>query len=351
MSGRQGPCASAPRPGAGFTLDSGGVPRQDNRVVTGTRNRRSLTGAFPVGGRLFPGLRARDTKAGFTLIELLVVIAIIAILAAMLLPALSRAKDRAQGAGCLSNTKQIGFAINMYAGDQEDFFPLIDPSWTGGPFVNAHGKPCGGEWNLSSGKPNTIAPLLHAYAPNSKVWVCPRRKRGLTYKSEPGTWDPSITGFLSYGFNELGVFGRANPADSYHLLKFKGSTAAKPTEMVAITDASGSNDPGECYPGGGDNDFKGDAAWLDEVWALLSGSGAPVDGKNHRLQTAYGKHNKRVNVVYVDGHAAASLPSRLTWGQFYGVFDSGAALPNSTRAGTAISKAAYDAVEWSKKPE
>jgi hypothetical protein len=42
-------------------------------------------------------------------------------------------------------------------------------------------------------------------------------------------------------------------------------------------------------------------------------------GKNHRLQTAYAKHNKRV--IYVDGHAATSLPSKLTWGQFYGIFD------------------------------
>src|SRR5712692_3081562 len=84
------------------------------------------------------GSRHTRIHQGFTLIELLVVIAIIAILAAMLLPALARAKVKAQAVRCVSNQKQQYLGYHMYADDNREFLPVHGDWGTVGGFIRSN---------------------------------------------------------------------------------------------------------------------------------------------------------------------------------------------------------------------
>src|SRR5437773_5196359 len=92
-------------------------------MTRGPPFRRWPSAVRATGGSMFRSC-VRRRSAGFTLIELLVVIAIIAILAAILFPVFAQAREKARAATCISNSKQIGLALMMYAQDYDEMLPI-----------------------------------------------------------------------------------------------------------------------------------------------------------------------------------------------------------------------------------
>jgi prepilin-type N-terminal cleavage/methylation domain-containing protein len=190
------------------------------------------------------GRRSKSFSYGFTLIELLVVIAIIAILAAMLLPALAKAKSRAVQIKCLSNLKQINLGMTMYCGDNRDKTP-------GANSVHSMRYPGPGEaqseviwwWYKELVKPYLGIPIataasgLYRYPPttgtNSAVFACPMDRGWKAYGYPMPHHDNPDLDYGSYVFNSCDNSG--NP-QSNTLLNIPLSNVKHPTRTWMISE-------------------------------------------------------------------------------------------------------------------
>jgi prepilin-type N-terminal cleavage/methylation domain-containing protein/prepilin-type processing-associated H-X9-DG protein len=233
-------------------------------------------------------------RAGFTLIELLVVIAIIAILAALLLPALAKAKEKVKTTQCLSNMKQLQLCWQMYLDDNNDRLPLNGAAPVPGPFGN--GLP--NSWIEGGGQTDPALPyiakgVLYPYNKAVTLYACPANTRKLTYPADapnghPLAWEGPQARTVSINY-PLGGFTSAEPGGGVLLngvrsvLKYNQMTPPnpRPNQMIVFVD---------------ENEFS-----VDDGDFAIAVVGGPHDGSWWNLPGS--RHSKGTTWSFADGHA------------------------------------------------
>jgi prepilin-type N-terminal cleavage/methylation domain-containing protein/prepilin-type processing-associated H-X9-DG protein len=211
---------------------------------------------------------SKPERRAFTLLELLVVIAIIALLAALLLPALSRARQQAGAATCANNLRQLGLAFVLYCEANNDTFPAPGSASVYGP------QPEDWIWWQRSRDVNQSAIVPYISKFNPKLFCCPQ---------DPGAGSPAQVYPYSYSLNSWDLEGEINPGMSSiitpdrKLYAFKMAQVKNPSGKIMLVDE--------------DRGTIDDSRWAAEYDNLISE-----------------RHNRHGVVSFADGHVRLVLP-------------------------------------------
>jgi prepilin-type N-terminal cleavage/methylation domain-containing protein/prepilin-type processing-associated H-X9-DG protein len=268
--------------------------------------------------------RFKRVCRAFTLIELLVVIAIIAILAAMLLPALSKAKSRAQRTQCLSNMKQLGLGITMLTADRTDMYPpavyssgdvTYQLTWDDYIHRNIGGTASDMDLQMGVTPPGKTPKILRCPAdriefPKAESWLnefAARRSYSMNWAGSGFMLSSPTAPLPTSGLKGIGVFYnlRGSAPNTFNWeprgLKVNQVTDQAGTILLAEL-ANGRNmagndwpsfcaGPGPAVPGGVSED------------CIQTTTVARISGTDHTYGSlSYGLHSKRFNYLFHDGH-------------------------------------------------